>query len=213
MKSFFTITPLTLPMTDTETSRSKVAELIKQYEMEGVGMTLETRWTREEDRWSLRDLAGWFNQQLLKQAMEDAGVTPVDGEVSNNYRLLTDDNISEGDRIQLRRKLEQAGVDVDTLLDDFVTYQAIRTYLKEVRNATYDRTKKSSVDSVQQRIDRLVGRTTSVTEGQLKQLQAASNFAVGSIRVLVDVQVYCEECNSQYEVAELLERGGCDCDN
>jgi hypothetical protein len=174
-------------------------------------MELETRWTRQEDRWSLRDLADWFNQQLLKRAMDNAGVTSVDGEVANNYRLLTDDSVSEGDRIQLRRRLEQAGIDIDAVQDDFVTYQAIRTYLKDVRNATYNHEKQTTTEGVQQRIDRLVGRTTSVTQGELEQLWANSEFSVGEFRVLVDVQVYCEGCNSQYEVADLLERGKCGC--
>jgi hypothetical protein len=28
----------------------------------------------------------------------------------------------------------------------------------------------------------------------------------------VSARVVCEDCGSQYEVGELLDRGGCDCD-
>jgi hypothetical protein len=172
--------------------------LIEEYELDDVGLELETRWTRQDDRWSLRDLADWFNQQLLKQAMASAGVQPVDGEVANNYRVLADDAVSEGDRIQLRRRLEGAGIDVDALLDDFVTYQAIRSYLKDIRNVTYDHESATT--------------TESVVDGQIAQLRSNGDLPIDDFRVLVDVQVYCEGCNTQYKIATLLEDGGCDCE-
>jgi len=197
-------------MTDDNRPRSKVDRLIREYGIEGVGVELEARWTRENDRWSLRELADWFNQRLLEQALSDAGFQTVDGEVTNNYRVLTDDDVSQGDRVQLRRRLEQAGADVDGLLDDFVSYQAIRTYLTEVRDATYDR-ETTTREGVEQRIDRLVGRTGTVAEDQLEQLRRNDDLTLSEFRLLVDIQVYCEGCNTQFEIADLLERGGCNC--
>jgi hypothetical protein len=139
-------------------------------------------------------------------------LSPVDGEVANNYRVLADDAVSEGDRIQLRRRLEGAGIDVDALLDDFVTYQAIRSYLKDIRDVTYDHESATTTESVRERVDRLVGRTESVVDGQIAQLRSNGDLPIDDFRVLVDVQVYCEGCNTQYKVATLLEDGGCDCE-
>jgi len=198
-------------MTDITSPTSKVGRLIEKYGLGNAGAELELRWTRQEDRWSLRDLADWFNRQVLEQAMADAGIQTVDGEVQNNYRLLTDDGVSEGDRIQLQRRLEQNGFDVEDVLDDFVTYQAIRTYLKDVRDATYDAGTKTTPDTIQQRLDRLVGRTASVAEGQLEQLRQNDELTLDDFRILVTLQVYCEGCNSQYEIGELIEQGRCDC--
>jgi hypothetical protein len=49
---------------------SKVARLIEEYELEGLGADLEARWTGDDnERMSLRDLATFFNQQLLRQAL------------------------------------------------------------------------------------------------------------------------------------------------
>lgn len=193
---------------------SKVARLLAVYGLgEEYGDRLEELWTADGDRReSLRTLADRFNKRLLESAMTDAGMTTVDGEVANLYRLLTSDEVSSGDRTEARRRLEQNGIDVDELLDDFVTYQAIRTYLKEVQKATYDHTTETTRDGVQQRIDRVVGRTASVAEGQLEQLRQKGELTLDSFRLLVDVQVYCEGCNTQYEISELLERGGCDCE-
>lgn len=198
-------------MTDDDTPDSKVGRLIEKYELDGVGVELESRWTREEDRSSLRELADWFNQRLLERALSEAGLQTVDGEVTNSYRVLTDDSVSQGDRVQLRRRLEGAGADVDEVLDDFVSYQAIRTYLTEVRDATYDRGTKTTPDGVRERIDRLVGRTGTVAQGQLEQLRENGDLTLDEFRLLVDIQVYCEGCNTQFEFADLLERGGCHC--
>ena len=192
-------------------SQYKIARLIDEYELEDVGATLEDRWTRNEERWSLRELADWFNRQLLTRAMNDAGLRPVDGEVSNNYRLLTDDDVREADRVQLRRRLEQAGLDVDTVQREFVTYQAIRSYLQEVREATRDQRPATTSDRVHAQTNRLAGRVTSVVESQLDQLMRTDQLSVGEFRLLVDISVYCEECNTQYEIGELLSAGSCAC--
>lgn len=196
-------------MTDDE-PRSKVGRLIDEYGLVGVGAELEDRWTREEDRWSLRELAEWFNEQVLEQAMLDAGMQSIDGEIENSYRLLTDDDVSDGTRIELRRRLERAGLDVEALTDAFVTYQAIRTYLTEVRDAEYERSQPSP-DVVQERIQKLVGRTATVAESQIEQLRASGAVDVGEFRLLVDARLYCEECNTQYDITELLDQGGCNC--
>ena len=41
---------------------SKVARLIKKYDLQGLGAELEQLWTADEDRKSLRELASYFDQ-------------------------------------------------------------------------------------------------------------------------------------------------------
>lgn len=142
--------------------------------------------------------------------MTDAGMQSIDGEADNTYRLLTESDVSEGAHVECRRRLERAGIDVEELTDEFVTYQAIRTYLKDIREAEYEQSR-ASPDTVQQRIQRLAGRTATVAESQIEQLQTNGAVDVGSFRMLVDVQLYCEEYHTQYDVADFLERGGCEC--
>ena len=191
--------------------RSKVMRLLDEYDLPDMGEELERRWTADEDRWSLRDLATHFNHQLLRLTLEDANVQTLEGEVENIYRLLTDDEVSSADRTRIRRRLERDGVDVDALEKDFVTYQAIRTYLKKHRNAEYTPDETDPLEREISNVEQLRGRLVSVTEGKLEQLRNAEELDLGEFRLLVDVQVVCEDCNGQFEVVELLERGGCDC--
>jgi len=194
--------------------QGKVARLISRYDLpESVGERLESAWTAGgARRKSLRTLADQFNRRLLSEAMADAGVSTVEGEAENFYRLLTDDEVSSGSRIEARRQLEERGVDVDGLTDDFVSYQAIRHYLTEVREAEYDDEPSDPVETTDERVSRLRSRLQSVTEDGLDRLRNSGALRLGEHRVFVDVDVLCEDCDAQYGVAELLRRGGCDCE-
>ncbi|WP_254546669.1 rod-determining factor RdfA [Halomarina pelagica] len=191
--------------------RPKVKRTIEKYGLDGVGAELEVRWTRVDDRWSLRDLAAWFNKRALEAALADAGMDTVDEELDNLYRLLTDDEVSSASRIQIERRLERAGIDPEELQRDFVSYQAIRTYLLKYREAERVKDERSQREKVRQRLEKLAGRTSTVTESQLEQLRSAEQLNLGSFRTMVDIRIYCEDCNTQYTVNELLAAGGCNC--
>lgn len=190
---------------------SKVIRLLEEYELDGFGDELERRWTATEDRYSLRQLARLFNERLLEAALRQADSQPLDGEAENLHRLLTADEVSSADRTRARRQLERAGVDSEQLERDFVTYQAIRTYLKSHRNAEYTPDETDPLDRETTNLQQLRGRTVSVTEGKLRQLADSDALELGEFRTIVDIQVVCEDCNTQYDVVELLERGRCDC--
>ncbi|MFC7229719.1 hypothetical protein N0B31_20140 [Salinirubellus salinus] len=193
--------------------RVKVARLIDEYGLEGLGGELERRWTAEDDsRLSLRALANHFNRRLLSDTISRAGVRALDGDADSIYRVLTEDDPSGADATRTRRRLEREGIDVDTLLDDFVSYQAIRTYLTEYRDAEYTRSERDRVEAEKESLQRLRGRTSAVTESKLEQLRAGDHLTLGEFRTIVSTSVVCEDCGGQYEVVELLDRGGCDCE-
>lgn len=204
-------------MSDTKSSngpgrRIKVVRLIDEYELGDIGDRLEHRWTTDgDDRMSLRDLADYFNQQLLAAAMAEAGMQPLSGEVENAYRLLTADDVGSADRTRIRRRLEREEIDVERIERDFVTYQAIRTYLKKHRGAEHTTDDRPRTEVETENLQRIRGRTVTVTRGKLDQLVNGDHITLGDFRVLVEINVLCEDCGSQYDVVELLEHGGCDC--
>jgi hypothetical protein len=192
---------------------SKVARLIEEYELEGLGADLEARWTGDDnERMSLRDLATFFNQQLLRQALiaADNGTGALDNTVETIYTRLTSDNVSSGVRTDTRSRLEQRGVDINSLESDFVTYQAIRSYLKDWRGAEYQTiSDEAKIQKDLESIQRLMSRTTSVTEERIEKLRETDRIALDAFEVLLDVQVLCQACGDQH--SELLERDGCPC--
>jgi hypothetical protein len=51
----------------------------------------------------------------------------------------------------------------------------------------------------------------AVTEGKIEQLRDSDTLDLGDFRILTEIQVVCEDCNTQFDAVELLKRGGCNC--
>lgn len=194
--------------------RSKVARVIDDYSLTDLEDELVSLWTGEgEERYSLRELEQYLNHRILRSAMRDAGMDPIMGEVENLYELLTDSDTSEGVRVEATARLEREGVDVDAVRSDFVSHQSIHTYLKNERDASYER-----VDDPADRRSRandtilsLQNRTEAVTRGTLESLRNTETVALGDFDVFVDVRVTCEECGRYYSADELIDLAGCEC--
>lgn len=192
----------------------KVGKVLSEYDLLDLHAELPDRWLGESgDATSLRDLADEINTAVLRQAMERADTDPLEGEAENAYRLLTDDDVSAGVRTQQRNRLERAGIDVDQLQSDFVTHQAVYTYLTNglgVSKETGDETE--PLEKHEERIQRLRSRTVAVMENSLSELREAGHLTLGSFDTIVDLRVYCQDCETQYDLGDLLRRGGCDCE-
>ena len=194
-------------------TRSKVGRLIDEHGTAGLGQELEGRWLgRGYEEWSLRSLAEWFNERLLARRLEAAGHDPLDGEVANLYRLLSGDDVTAGSRVDAEATLEEYGLDVETVRREFVSHQAIHTYLTEFRGASKDRSPADRPGSVRRTIQRLRSRLVAVAENNLGHLRAAGDLSLGEFTVLLEVQVLCEDCGASYPITDLIDRGGCDCD-
>lgn len=195
------------------TRPTKVDRVIERYGIEGTGDELERRWTGEtEEQYSLRELAHWFNRRVLAAAVEASGRSPLDGEIENTYRLLSDDDVSEGMRTQTRNQLERDGVDVDEVRSDFVSHQAIYTYLKQERGAEYKHETRDQLEKDRATINRLQSRLVAVVDDALGRSKNTERITLGEYDVLSDTQVFCSDCGGSYAINELFDRGGCDCD-
>lgn len=194
--------------------RSKVERLLDEYELTGLGDELVESWTAEGDeRKSLRQLATEFNVALVDAALERENVSHFDTDGQAIYEALADED-GERDRATVETRLERAGIDVEELERDFVTYQAIRSYVKDVRDAEYETaTDEEHIEKQKNTIQRLVSRATSVTEEKLTRLRNTDRISLGDFRLIIDFQVYCRDCETQKTVATLLDDGGCDCES
>jgi hypothetical protein len=194
-------------------AQSKVAQLIDKYGLKSMGRDLEQAWLGEnQERQSLRDLTDRFNQALLVAAIRDAGMDVIDGEPANFYRLLTGEDVSAGKRIEARNRLKRAGIDVEGLEQEFVTYQAIRYYLTEVRGVSYEPEPESEqVERERDTIDRLRSRVETIVRDTVDRLNAGGKLTVGEYRVFVSIDIRCQDCGTRYSISDLLDRGGCNC--
>lgn len=193
--------------------QTKVERVIDRYDLDGLGNRLEAEWVGDgTDRTSLRDLAKVFNIEVLRAALLDAGESAISTDVESTYQTMTDDEVPRSDEIRKRRELERAGVDVDDVMRDFVTHQAIHTYLTNVREAELSRDEEDRIERKKETIQRLASRTQVVTNSTLEELVRADLLSDRNYEVFVNVRVVCEDCGADYSVDELITRGGCDCE-
>ena len=190
--------------------RTKVARVIDERDMTGMGARLEASWTGESgDRKSLRDLADEFNQAVVESSLRSVGSAPMEFEVSGTYQALSGE--PNADATRARRRLEREGVDVEELTADFVTHQAIHTYLKRDRDAALPEDDRDPRERKVESIEKLQGRLTAVTESALSSLAASGALDSDEYDVLVDVRAVCPDCGAGQPVSELLRQGGCEC--
>ncbi|EFW90078.1 hypothetical protein ZOD2009_20832 [Haladaptatus paucihalophilus DX253] len=203
-------------MSENQTTRrtSKVQRVIDEYGLDTMGDRLEAYWIGDgNDQYSLRELADLFNREVLRAALTDAGISTLDGEVKNTYRLLTSDEISSGVRTETENSLERDGLDVTKLKQDFVSHQAIHTYLTKYRSVDYpaEDSGKTRLEKDTETIQRLRSRTSAVSETTLENLAKSGELTLGDFELFVDLRVVCNTCGRSYSVDELLQDGGCDC--
>lgn len=202
-------------MTDDRLDQTyKLGRVLTAYGRPELAAELADRWTGPPgERDSLRELAELVNRELLRAAMVEAGLDPLEGEVENAHRLLTDESVSAGMRTQQRRELERSGVDVESLLEDFVTHQAVHTFLTESLGVEHGADGgPDQLERDRTALARLQSRTAAVTESTVERLRETGRLTIGSFDVFVDVSVYCRDCGTQLPVTDLLDQCGCDCE-
>lgn len=193
--------------------RYKVGKVIDQYSLTGMGDELEARWTGDlPDSYSLRELAEYFNKEVLRVVLAGTDHQQFSGGIAHIYRLLTDDDVSSGDRTRIRNALERDGIDIEALTQDFVTHQAIHTYLTKGRNVQKEEETRDRVANTRGTINRLRSRLIAVSETTLTQLRESGKITLGDFDVLVDISVHCTDCETHRNLFELLTDRGCECD-
>lgn len=197
-------------MTGEDGPNTKVRRVIEAYDLDEMGPGLEAAWTGETgERTSLRDLADEFNEAVLAAAVRETAGSSLDVEVSSTYEALRDGTGSAVTRA--RRRLEREGMDVDELTADFVTHQAVHTYLTEDRGASLPADEADRAERKIETIEKLQGRLSAVSESAISSLANAGELDRGDYDVLVDVRAVCPRCGADAPVGDVIRRGGCGC--
>ena len=195
--------------------RGKVERVLEDYGIAQLGDELVEAWTAEKDqRQSVRELADVVNIRILDATLQEKTHGTVEGEAENYYRLLTADNVSSASRLDAEHRLESAGVDVDQLTSDFVSHQAVYSYLTRDRGASHEVTPSDPEERIEETLDsvnRLRNRLSAVTERSIKTLGDAEILSGTDVRASVLVRLDCTACGERYTLREFFDGRGCDC--
>lgn len=187
----------------------KVGRVLEEYDLTELDADLVDMWLGEGpgESYSLRELSEHINKHLLRTAMERAGIDPLDGEIEETYRLLRADDISDDIRQKVVHRLKREGVNVDELEEDFVTHQAVHTYLTKFRGGDPEARESTEPLTGQGLLDELSG----IAAEALESAREEGEVEIGNFRLDIELQVYCNECAKTYSLEELFDEGGCRC--
>lgn len=194
----------------------KVGRVADRWGLDDIDAELADRWRGDgTERHSLRQLEAYVGRRVLDAAMRAAGDDPLPGEVDNVYRLLTDDDVSAGVRVETRRRLEYQDVDVAAVREDFVSHQSIHSHLTDCLAVSHgaEESVADRLSSARETVQALRSRLEAVAGGTLRSLRGNGALDLDGFEVFVDVTVVCEECGRSAGFEALLDDGGCDCRN
>lgn len=191
----------------------KVGRVADSYGLTAIDDRLAGRWLGEHgERSSLRELERHFNEAVLRAAMRDVGLDPLDGEVTHIYELLTDEGSSGRMQVRATRRLRRGGIDLDDLQRDFVSHTTIGSHLKECLGVPPpNRDDEDQIEKVEERIFKMQSRAEAVIRGSLEHLRDTGRLRAGELDVFVGARVVCDRCGTQYDVGEFIDGRGCEC--
>jgi hypothetical protein len=185
----------------------KVGRLAATYDLADVDGALARR---HDDGESLRDLAEYLNRRTFDAALSTAGAAGA-GDREALFVALTDDDVGSGRRAAVRTTLRNAGLDVEGVLDDFVSHQTVRTHLQECLDRDTGRSLSVDREGARSTIEWATTRADAVVMEKLEQLRAVGKLRTGPLSTTLSVRVTCEDCETTYRVRDLIARGRCDC--
>lgn len=191
----------------------KVSTVATEFGLDGVHQELRERWVAEDGP-SVRRLTASFNKRILEAVFKHAGRIPIDGEIDNVYRLLTDANVVDAERTRARERLERDDIPIREVESAFLSHQTLYRHLVDCLDATYERTDQSDtaqVEAWRERLLALEGRTSRVTARGIERLRERGAVDIDSFDVAADITVTCTTCGDFFTVEEFLDERSCDC--
>lgn len=200
------------------TCSCKVGRNAERYDLDGLNDDLRRK--RFDDEASLRELADFVNRRILESAIERAGldltdiaygaVTPDDA-LSAVYDTLTSDSVTADRVVRVRTRLEQHGIDTETIESDWITHPTVRGHLNECLGIDTSRSTRITPDDSRDTIEWARTRCNRIVEQTVSRLVSSGHVSISDFDVSVTIQVTCADCGRTYRPTELLEQRSCDC--
>lgn len=183
----------------------KIQRNIEKYDLDGLRESLRRR---RADGASLRDLERFVNVRILERVLTARGGGVV-GDAASLYEVLRGDDVSVGRRAEIARQLSNNGVPIEEVERDFVSYEAVRTYLRDRLDVDTGRESSVTLEEGRETVEWARARCGAVVERTLSRLDDAEELDAGEVTVTTTVRVTCEDSGETYRLAEFLDRGGC----
>jgi hypothetical protein len=208
-------------------SENKISRLIQQYDLTGVESSLVRYWTHESDqqRKSVRELTSWFNQELMKIVLDEytGGMIPSEYTTEEiTVRLQAHDSTASKYREIPNREitdvlqwLRENDVPVDELIDDFVSYGTMYTYLREVMEVSPPKSNQNQRSPEERQADVLEGIRRDLTKqserinNRLRTLRNSTQLPDTKPDIHVSAECNCPGCGYAQSIDNFIREQGC----
>jgi hypothetical protein len=187
----------------------KVCRVLDERGMERYEDQLVDQWQAESpERKGYRQLAEWLNITVLRREMDRAGLSTLGQEAASKYERLrsADESVAE----EVAAGLSSAGIEVERLRDDFVSYGVVRTHLQDCLDLEYTA---ESGDWEAETIEMARDYATKKVSEAVRSLSNKGGLEGGELEVDVSVAIECGTCHASVPVDRAVRRGYiCDCE-
>ncbi|MFC7157143.1 rod-determining factor RdfA [Halomarina halobia] len=182
----------------------KVCRVLDERGMERYERRIVEQWRADRPRRKgYRQLATWLNVLMLRREMDRAGLPTLGEEPASKYDRLTADDTAVA--AEVRDRLRDGGVDVDSLERDFVSYGVVRTHLKGCLELDRER---ESTEWEPRAIEITRSHAERKAEEAVRSLVNKGEIAAeGDVTVHVSVELECEECHARVPAERAIRRG------
>lgn len=202
----------------------KVQRAIKKYDLEDLGDELVERWTNSNDAESLHDLEQYVNRRIVESIIDEQieGLVPQVHPPSRIAYLLQADasaakrfeDASEVEITKVRNWFEQNDIDPNGFVDDFVSYNTVYQYLKNIKKVSasdeqrHSQNLKEQQEKVCRRISNIQQRVEAVTRQGLSSLVNVGTIPE-SYDIRIQFRIECTKCDRRQDLFEYIDNQGC----
>jgi hypothetical protein len=175
----------------------KLNRLQKEYDLPDLDAQLRDDYLHNGD--SLRAIARKLNVEITRQFLEDE---PFEAELV--YQVYKEpEAVSKQTQVELKKRLQNAGIDVDRLRNDWVTHNPVRQYCnKELDIDTSRKTSGRSPDEARETITDLVAHQETLIDNVLASIPG---FDAEQWEIHTDLRLINRDTGATVRVQEQLD--------
>lgn len=186
----------------------KVGRVAEAYDLTELDAKLEKRYVTEDS--SLRDLSEYINTQVIGVVLEDSGADIV-GNPGSIYQTLRDDDGPPERRANIRDQLTYSGVNMESVISDFVSHQTVRAHLRDCLDIDTTRGGVDNIEEARDVINWARERDEEIIYRVFERLNHQGILNIGDLEVSHTIRIACVDCGKSYRPDDILSEGACDC--
>jgi hypothetical protein len=185
----------------------KVQRVTEAYHLSGINDELRRQY--ESGDATLHELANYINDRITSVTLGSIE-NPIEAEPATVRAALNEaEDMPATKRDNIRATL--AGrIDIDVLVDSFVSHETVRRHLNEHLDVSTSRGGFETIEELQEALDAYQEQYENGVRSALQRANKKGLIEGDQYRIF-STRIECQHCSETYRLQELLERRGCSC--